>query len=194
MCMGMTLPWSCATQGFVTSEQNYCNWHLTNQFLPLILEVFGCLHKQVDVVLHNCAHIVWSLKGPKGPFLSVLVTFFRKKNSITLQRLQASSILHQAVAIGPVTSWLPPLHDTSPISIIDLLQVVDFLYGKIWLTYYKWLVFDMDRFWDLIWTNLMPCKFSFFISYPFVHFPNLRRVYLSFAGFHIVYPLMTLVF
>jgi hypothetical protein len=42
---------SCTTQRFVTSdaaqtkEWNYCEWHPIDQFLPLIVEIFGCLHK-----------------------------------------------------------------------------------------------------------------------------------------------------
>jgi hypothetical protein len=40
---------SCATQGFTTSnaiqakERSYRNRHLVDQFLPLVIEVFGCL-------------------------------------------------------------------------------------------------------------------------------------------------------
>ncbi len=58
------LPRSCATQGFVASdavqakEQSYCDQHPTNQFLPLVVQVFGCLHEQVDVFLHNCANTI----------------------------------------------------------------------------------------------------------------------------------------
>ncbi len=76
------LPQSCTTQGFATfdvvqiKKWNYRDQHLVDQFLPLTMEVFGCLHKQ-DVFLHNCAHAIWSLKIPEGPLLSVLVTFFR---------------------------------------------------------------------------------------------------------------------
>ncbi len=53
--------WFCTTQGFVAfdviqmKERNYCNWHLINQFLPL--EVFGCLHKQINVFLHDCLEL-----------------------------------------------------------------------------------------------------------------------------------------
>jgi hypothetical protein len=45
------LPWSCATQGFVAfdvaqaKKQSYCDQHLADQFLPLVVEVFGCVHK-----------------------------------------------------------------------------------------------------------------------------------------------------
>jgi hypothetical protein len=63
-------PWSYATQGFVNfdvtqaKEMSYRNQDPTNQFLPLAIEIFGCLHKHVDVFLHNCANVIWSLKGP----------------------------------------------------------------------------------------------------------------------------------
>jgi hypothetical protein len=42
---------SCATQGFATfdatqaKKRGYHNQHPTNPFLPLAIEVFGCLHK-----------------------------------------------------------------------------------------------------------------------------------------------------
>jgi hypothetical protein len=44
------LLWSYITQGFVvlnvtqTKERSYRNQHPTDQFLPLAIEVFGCLH------------------------------------------------------------------------------------------------------------------------------------------------------
>jgi len=98
------------------------------------------------VFLHNYATPIWSLKGPEGLPFSTLDIFLRQKNSITLQRLQPSSILNRVVVVGLATFQLPPLQDTPPISTIDLLQVVGFLYGKIWPTYYKRLVFDMDKF------------------------------------------------
>jgi hypothetical protein len=78
------------------------------------------------VFLHNCANATWDLKGPKGLPLFILVTFLWQKISITLQRLQASSILSQAIAVGLATSKLPPIEDTFPISTIDLLQAVGF--------------------------------------------------------------------
>jgi hypothetical protein len=42
---------SCATQGFDASnvvqakKRSYHNQHLVNQFLPLSVELFGCLYK-----------------------------------------------------------------------------------------------------------------------------------------------------
>jgi hypothetical protein len=96
--------------------------------------------------LHNCANAIWNLKRPKGLPLFILVTFLWQKISITLQRLQASSILNRVVVVGLTTSQLPPLQDTTPISMTDLLQVTDFLYEKIQPTYYKRSIFDMDKF------------------------------------------------
>jgi hypothetical protein len=78
------------------------------------------------VFLHNCANAIWSLKGLEDLPLFVLVTFLWQKNSITLQRLQTSFILSQAIVGSLATSQLPPLKDTSPISTIELLQAVDF--------------------------------------------------------------------
>jgi hypothetical protein len=75
---------------------------------------------------HNCANAIWSLKGLKGPHLSFLVTFICQKVSITLQKMQASSILNRAVVVDVATSQLPSLQNTPPITTVDLLQVVDF--------------------------------------------------------------------
>jgi hypothetical protein len=66
--------------------------------------MFGCLHKQVDVFLHDYTNAIWNLKASKGPLFSILVTFLHKKISITLQRMQISSILSWAVVIGLATS------------------------------------------------------------------------------------------
>ncbi len=55
----------CATQGFATfdvgeaKERSYCNQHPIDQFLPLAIEVFGCLHKHADVFLHDYANAIW---------------------------------------------------------------------------------------------------------------------------------------
>jgi hypothetical protein len=99
-------PRSCATQGFdafnatQAKEMSYHDRHPIDQFVLLTIEVFGCLHKQVDVFLCDCANAIWSLKGLKGFPLSVLVTFFRQKISITLRRMQTSSFLSQAADVG----------------------------------------------------------------------------------------------
>jgi hypothetical protein len=59
---------------------------------------------QQDLVGKVGANAIWSLKGIKGSHPFTVVTFFRQKVSITLQMIQASSILSQAIVIGLVTS------------------------------------------------------------------------------------------
>jgi hypothetical protein len=66
------------TQEFVTSnvaqakKRSYHNQHPIDQFFFLAIEVFGCLHKQADMFLHECANAIWSLKVLKAlPFFFV---------------------------------------------------------------------------------------------------------------------------
>jgi len=39
---------------------------------PLAIEVFGCLHQQPHHFIHQCANMVWTTKGTKGPPLLLL--------------------------------------------------------------------------------------------------------------------------
>jgi hypothetical protein len=104
------LPQSYVTQGFVasnvapTKERIYRNRHPTNQLFLLAIEVFDCLHKHANVFLHDYANAIYSLKGIDGLHLSTLVIFLCQKVSITLQRMQISSILSRVLAIGLITS------------------------------------------------------------------------------------------
>jgi hypothetical protein len=68
--------------------------------------MFGCLDKQPDVFLHDCANAMWNFKGLEGLPLYVLVMFLCQKISITSQKMQTSSILSGAVGIGLT---IPPL-------------------------------------------------------------------------------------
>jgi len=67
---------------------------------------------------------MWNFKGLEGLPLFVLVTFLHQKITITLQRMQGSSILSWMIAIGLATSSLPPLQNTLPITMADLLQAI----------------------------------------------------------------------
>jgi len=100
---------------------SYCDQHYIDQFFPLEIEVFECLYKQANVILHDCANVIWSLKGLKRFHLSILVIFFHQKISITLQRMQASSILSWAIAIALAAYQLPPFYNTPPITTTNLL-------------------------------------------------------------------------
>jgi hypothetical protein len=54
-------------------------WHPINQFLPLTIEVFGCLNKHYNVFLHDYANAIWSLKGIENihPWSLFFVKTFR---------------------------------------------------------------------------------------------------------------------
>jgi hypothetical protein len=67
-----------------------CSLSQGNELLPLT--------PHVDVFLHDCANAIWSLKGLKDLHIFTLITFLHQKVSITLQRMQASSILNKVIA------------------------------------------------------------------------------------------------
>jgi len=129
-----------------TKQKSYCNQHPINLFLPLIIEIFGCPHKQANIFLHNCANAIWSFKRPKGLFLFILVPFLHQFFLITLQRMQATSILNWVVMVNLTTFRLPSFQYT---------------HASLWPTYFKWLIVEMERFWHLICTNLMLTFFKF---------------------------------
>jgi hypothetical protein len=119
--------WSCTTKGFVTSnvaqteKRNYHNQHLTNQFLPLIIEVFGGYTNKLMCFYKIVLMPFGAPKGQTGSFFLSWLFFFVKKFSIMLQRMQASTIISWAIVVGLVISHLPPLHDTPPIAMTNLL-------------------------------------------------------------------------
>ncbi len=65
-------------------EGFYHNWHSENVFLPLAIEVFGCLHQQANNFLHQCAIMVWLTKDTCGPPLVVLCAFYKQRVSVAL--------------------------------------------------------------------------------------------------------------
>jgi len=72
---------------------------------PLTIEIFECLHKQIDVFLHNYANVIWSLKGLEAlPFLSWLL-FFESNNFHYITK--DASILHFQSDNGNRPSYFP---------------------------------------------------------------------------------------
>jgi hypothetical protein len=84
MCADL-LPWSWTNQGFVAfdapqaKERSYHTLHPINQFLPLAIEVFGCLHKQAYVFWHNRVNAILSFKGLEGLLFLFWLFFFIKQ-------------------------------------------------------------------------------------------------------------------
>jgi hypothetical protein len=51
--------------------------YLVDLFFLLVIEIFGCLHQQVDIFFHRYVIITLVAKGFKGPFLSILHAFYK---------------------------------------------------------------------------------------------------------------------
>jgi hypothetical protein len=175
-------PRSCTTQRFVTpdvvqaKEKSYHNRHPTDQILMLAIDVFGCLHKHVNVFLHYYANAIWSLKMQEGPHLFTLVNFLCQKVLITLQKMQTPPILSRVIVIGLAILNFHPFrtHLLSPQLIYYKLLV---FHINIWLTYHRGLVLDMECFWHLCWANLTSNKFSLFIFLLLCTFSKLWCVF-----------------
>ncbi len=55
-------------------ERSYYNQHDINQFiLSLTIEIFRCLHKHANVLLHDYANAIWGFKRLKSPPFFVLI-------------------------------------------------------------------------------------------------------------------------
>jgi hypothetical protein len=55
---------------------SYHDQHLEDDFIPLIMKTFGCLHQEANDFFHRCANMAWLVKGSKGPPLSILRSFY----------------------------------------------------------------------------------------------------------------------
>jgi hypothetical protein len=71
------------------------------------------------VFLHDCANAIWSLKGPKGFHLSILVIFFFSKKFKHIAK--GVSIFHLKLGSSHKLPNFPPFEDTPPITMADLI-------------------------------------------------------------------------
>ncbi len=162
------LPWSYTTQGFVAfdivkaKERSFRNSHPTNQFLPLVVEVFGCLQITCRCVFTWLCQCHLEFERAKGLHHSTLVIFLCKKLLITLQRMQVSSILSQTIAVSLSTPQLPPLQDTLPITSVDLLQADDFWHINMADLPQLWTWRDFHNYFEPTWWPITS-PFSFIL-------------------------------
>jgi hypothetical protein len=101
------------------------------------------------------------LERAKRPSYFYLGFFFLSKNFNHI--IKGVNIFHLKLNIRCKLPNFHPLrtHLTSPW--LTLLQVVHFWHGKTWPTNYKQSVFGLERFWYLVWINLMSYKFPIFL-------------------------------
>jgi hypothetical protein len=69
-------------------------------FLPFTIEIFDCLHQQVNNYFHQSSDMKWSTKCSNGPSLAFLHAFYKQRVSIALQRVEATSIFRHVVIAG----------------------------------------------------------------------------------------------
>ncbi len=68
-------------------EEFYHDWHSTNTFFPLAMEIFGWLHQQTNNFFHQCASMIWLRNGTNNPPLVVLHAFYKQRMLIALQKV-----------------------------------------------------------------------------------------------------------
>jgi hypothetical protein len=69
------------------------------------------MHKQVNGFLQACVDNMWRMRGPTGPPFLVLIIPSLNNVLGTLQKMQATYILHCAMVVRLTTSYLPSLVD-----------------------------------------------------------------------------------
>jgi hypothetical protein len=67
----------CVTITSQTKVVSYHDQHLEDDFISLIVDIFGHLHQQSSDFLHQCANMAWLVKGSKGPLLLIILSFYR---------------------------------------------------------------------------------------------------------------------
>ncbi len=139
----------------VATRLSSCNLILSNTFQ---LQQ-ASYNKHIFFIMqffHRCANMVWSMKGFKGPPLSIICSFYQQKVSMALQKVQITIILHRAIVTTREAAFrLGVLQGFSPISLHDLLcaindrfrsQVLCFLFLRLPIVHYALLgvVFCLD--------------------------------------------------
>jgi hypothetical protein len=72
-----------ATQAKVIS---YCDQHFEDDFITLVVEIFGCLQQQMETFFYQCANRSCVTKNFRG-ILSILCSFYKQRILIALHRI-----------------------------------------------------------------------------------------------------------
>jgi hypothetical protein len=166
-------------------KKSYCDRHPTYQFLLLTIKVFGYLHKQVDMFLHDCANAIWNLKGLEA-FISLFWLFPSLKkfnhiaNDASLFHFKPGDSCRLIYFLTPTPSGCTSHHNDQPIAsdrFLTLRNVADLL---------QWSIFDMETFGHLVCSNLTACKFSLFLFLIPLYIFQIYDVFInkSFASLH----------
>ncbi len=121
--------------------------HSIDAFLPFAIEVFGCLHQQMNKFFHQRVNMAWSTKGTNGPPLTILHVLYMQRVLVALQRAQAASILRCIIIASENSFRIITLSSFSSLSfLICLLQLVGGLKHDLFLyplmTHFWFCFFD----------------------------------------------------
>ncbi len=95
---------------------------------------------------------------------SYLFIFLHQKILITLQKIQVSSILSQAIVIGLTISQLLHLQSTPPITRTYVLQTVDFWHINM-ADLSQVINYGHEKIFAVILNQLMSCRFALFVNF-----------------------------
>ena len=89
-------------------ETHYRDRAAGTKFIPFALETYGALSDASNRLLVDCAHRAAQLNGRSGRNVSLLVTWFRQRVSVALQRSLAHAIHARTLRLEEGMALLPP--------------------------------------------------------------------------------------
>jgi hypothetical protein len=106
---------------------SYHDRHPKDNFILLVIVIFGCLHQHADNFFHQYVNVAWSMKGFGRPLL-ILCSIYKQIMFVVLHRVHIATILQCVVAIiRKVSSRLGVLPSFLLISLHDLLHVISMM-------------------------------------------------------------------
>jgi hypothetical protein len=78
---------------------SYHDRHPKDNFIPLAIVIFGCLHQHADNFFLQYVNVAWSMKGFGRPPLLILCSFYKQIRFVVLHRVHTATILQCVVAI-----------------------------------------------------------------------------------------------
>jgi hypothetical protein len=106
--------------------QSYVEQAPNNDFIPLAIEMYGCLHFHFHLFLIVCAWTTIMRHQQSSLVPSTFISHYRQHVSIALQHAQAITIFQRATTLGRGSSSLPHMIASAPSSLIDLWQMIAF--------------------------------------------------------------------
>jgi hypothetical protein len=139
--------------------------HPLDQFLPLAVEVFGCLHKHANV-FYTIVPMPFEVWNDHRAFLFCLGYFLWMKNFNHI--VKAISIFHLKLGSNHRLNYFSTFTLSEHISHLhnQLITSTRFLIWKNMASQLQAIHFYMNKFLHLVWANLVTCRFFFFV-FPF---------------------------